>query len=427
MGFGPTNTDNAISCGSYTGNGLTAGPNITLGYEPQWLMIKNASGTGNWRIVDNVRGMPVGTADASLQANLLNSEASIDHVSPTATGFQVTTTSSEVNTLNATYLYMAIRRGPMRVPTTGTSVLSVKNYAATTTSASVTHDVTFDAEINANRIRTTVAKFLVVDTLRGINGTYVWTATAGGEGSYPAYWSRNGQRGMSAVSSFDGWWASDSGTQNHISYGLVRAPGFFDIVCDTGTGGAHTVTHNLKAIPGLMLRKSRSATSAWEVYCSALLNTEKLVLNTSAAKTTDTTAWNSTTPTSGVFTVGTGSTVNTSGATYVTYLFATCPGVSSVGSFTGTAATQVINCGFTSGARLVLIKSISAIGDWYIFDTTRGIVAGTDPYLLVNNNATAEVTTTDWIDPAASGFELSNSAGNLVNSSGVTYIYLAIS
>lgn len=116
---------------------------------------------------------------------------------------------------------------------------------------------------------------------------------------------------------------------------------------------------------------------------------------------------------------------NVGGATYVAYLFGSCPGVSRVGNYTGTGATQTINCGFSSGARFVLIKRTDAAGDWYVWDSARGIVAGNDPYLLLNSFA-PEVTNTDWVDAAASGFELSNAAGNLVNTSGGSYIFLAI-
>jgi hypothetical protein len=52
-------------------------------------------------------------------------------------------------------------------------------------------------------------------------------------------------------------------------------------------------------------------------------------------------------------------------------------------------------------------------------------VAGNDPYLALNSTA-AEVTNTDWVDTAATGFELSNAGGNLANSNGVSYIFLAI-
>jgi hypothetical protein len=109
----------------------------------------------------------------------------------------------------------------------------------------------------------------------------------------------------------------------------------------------------------------------------------------------------------------------------VAYLFATCAGVSKVGSYTGTATTQTINCGFTAGARFVLIKRIDDIADWYVWDSARGIVAGNDPYLLINSTA-AEVTGTDYVDTAASGFEISSTAPAAINASGGTFIFLAI-
>jgi hypothetical protein len=173
-----------------------------------------------------------------------------------------------------------------------------------------------------------------------------------------------------------------------------------------------------------MIVKKRNAAYEWIVYSPAGLG--YLRLNTDEVYNSNDVLWNGTAPTSTVFSVGAFTHVNNSGDTYVNYLFATCPGVSKVGSFTGTGATQVINCGFTGGARFVLIKATSTTGDWLVWDSARGIVAGNDPYLALNSTA-AEVTNTDWVDTAATGFELSNAGGNLANSNGVSYIFLAIS
>jgi hypothetical protein len=60
-------------------------------------------------------------------------------------------------------------------------------------------------------------------------------------------------------------------------------------------------------------------------------------------------------------------------------------GVSKVGSYTGTGTTLSIDCGFTAGARFILIKRTDSTGDWYVWDTARGIIAGNDPYLLLNS------------------------------------------
>jgi len=123
--------------------------------------------------------------------------------------------------------------------------------------------------------------------------------------------------------------------------------------------------------------------------------------------------------------VGIDSEVNASGETYLNYLFATCAGVSKVGSYTGTGTTLQIDCGFTAGARFVLIKRTNTTGDWYVWDSARGIIAGNDPYLLLNSTA-AEVTSTDYIDTYSAGFEISSTAPAAINASGGTFVFLAI-
>jgi len=423
-GFGATGTDNVISCGSYTGNGSTTGPVVTLGYEPQWLLIKRVNNSpDDWNLIDNMRGFPVGAGDAELNPNLVAAESTGTFVAPTATGFQLNTTDVAYNASGSNYIYIAIRRGPMRTPTTGTSVFAPVARAGTGAPGTVTAGVNPDLVFNARRNNSTAIKPWY-DKLRGATRYITSTGTGAELSDGPNFdltgWTNTGYNiGFNAGDYFN----QSGGT--YIDYVVQRAPGFFDVVCYTGTGANATQAHNLGVAPELMIVKSRSSTNPWQVYSSALLNTEYLVLNTTAAKATGATRWNSTTPTNSVFSLGTASEVNTNNATYVAYLFASCPGVSKVGSYTGTGATQVINCDFAAGARFVLIKRTDSTGDWYVWDSARGIVAGNDPYLRLNSTA-AEVTNTDWVDTAASGFELSAAVGNLANTSGGSYIFLAI-
>ena len=65
------------------------------------------------------------------------------------------------------------------------------------------------------------------------------------------------------------------------------------------------------------------------------------------------------------------------------------------------------------------------MGGWYVYDSARGIVAGNDPYKLLNSSA-AQVTNTDYIDPLSSGFTVTSSASAELNASGGNYIFLAI-
>jgi hypothetical protein len=207
-----------------------------------------------------------------------------------------------------------------------------------------------------------------------------------------------------------------------------RAPGYFDEVCYTGNGATQNITHNLGVAPELMVVKKRSVggTSNWAVYASPLANADAyLFLNDTAAVNTSSVLWNSTAPTSTVFSLGGSTNINQNGETAIAYLFATCAGVSKVGSYTGTATTKQIDCGFTAGARFVLIKRTDSTGDWYVWDTARGIVSGNDPYLLLNSTA-AEVTNTDYIDTYSAGFEISSTAPAAINASGGTFIFLAI-
>jgi len=425
-GFGLTGTDNVISCGSYTGNGSTNGPTVTLGYEPQWLLVKNASSALSWYIVDNMRGFPNGASlfpnDSSAESNALSGSIQIN-----ATGFTLTQNYAAINASGNTYIYIAIRRGPMRTPTVGTTV-----YAP----------VTYTGDNSNTRVITT-----------GFPPDMVWTGTPADGGRRvgdrlrglftnpgpinTTYSSSDEQLSAYSLPQMSGWQTGNgtvrfenSTAVNYVLHAFKRAPSFFDVVCYTGTGSATTFAHNLTVVPELIFIKCRSAANGGLVYNKTITASKFLELfftgeGAFAASGPDAGPFNSTTPTSSVFSVGTYSNTNGSGATYVAYLFATCAGVSKVGSYTGTATTLQIDCGFTAGSRFVLIKRTDSTGDWYLWDSARGIVAGNDPYLLLNSN-TAEVTNTDYVDTYSAGFEITSTAPAGINASGGTYIFLAI-
>ena len=104
-----TASDSDIKCGSYTGNGSATGPEINLGWEPSWLMVKAASSSGDWWIVDSVRGVVDGGNDPRLLPSASDAEASSNYVKFTSTGFQPEANFGIVNGSGITYIYMAIR------------------------------------------------------------------------------------------------------------------------------------------------------------------------------------------------------------------------------------------------------------------------------------------------------------------------------
>ena len=421
-GFGLTGTDNVVSCGSYTGNGSTNGPEVTLGYEPQWVMVKRTDSTGSWLMYDVMRDASL-TGFAELLANSSGAEYALStgpRVYPTATGFKIGTDVTFLNNSGSPYIYIAIRRGPMKVPTDGTKVFAPQFNVQNQTPMFISGfpvDFALDRYLtqgyggsnkNYAQSRLTTSKRLLtsstdaeVDNQDSYSYNNGWTKTAGQAGD-------------------------SSGA--YISWMFQRAPGFFDEVCYTGTGSAMTILHNLGVPPEMVIVKNRSLVERWNLYHKffypiygppyngiALNTTEAFVGRTMLAAE----------PTSVNFQAAAGN-IQQSGSNYVAYLFATCAGVSKVGSYTGTGTTLQINCGFTAGARFVLIKRTDSTGDWYVWDSARGIVSGDDPYILLNTTA-AEVTNTDYIDPVASGFEISSTAPAAINASGGSFIFLAIS
>jgi len=404
-GFGLTETDNVISCGSFTGN-----TTVTLGYEPQWILLKNSGGVEDWYIHDTTRGWPVSGDAKVLYPNLSSAESATAQIFPNATGF-----STSIG--GGTYIYIAIRRGPMQVPTLGTSVFN-PNTSYSTISAGK-FGVTTGFPVDALLWRITAA------TSANYENGLMARLTGGRDlKTYSTDVEAANILGTFDYSTQVAQQAVSTGSQIYLSF--RRAPSFFDVVCYTGNGGNMTISHNLGVVPTLMIVRGRNATGAgqWKVYDGFDGNDNYMALNTTAATASGYGAyWNTTTPTSTVFYVGSNNTTNT--GTYVAYLFATCAGVSKVGSYTGTGTTLQINCGFTGGARFVLIKRTDSTGDWYVWDSARGIIAGNDPYLLLNSTA-AEVTGTDYIDTYSAGFEISSTAPAAINANGGTYIFLAI-
>ena len=432
-GFGTAGTDNVVSCGTYTNNSSQA-VEVNLGWEPQWILIKNATGAGDWIVADTMRGIAVTQSDTgggtgpSLSANSANAEdATGAAVKPTPTGFKVqynvsASQNSAATTGTVTYIYIAIRRGPMRTPTTGTSVFGLSARTGTGANATVTGGQTDDAILVKNRGRVQASLFSSRLTGTGYLST---SSTAAEVAAGTITLQANPWDVMDGVKIGTTAYITNASADTFINYLFRRAPGFFDVVCYTGTGVARTVSHNLGVAPELMIVKLRNDVLGWQVYSNGISNTEYLVLNTTAAKATGTTRWNSTTPTAPSFSLGNASEVNANNFRYVAYLFATVAGVSKVGSYTGTGTTNQINCGFTAGARFVLIKRTDTTGDWYFWDTARGIVAGNDPYLLLNTTA-AEVTNTDYVDTYSAGFEISSTGPAAINANGGTFIFLAI-
>jgi hypothetical protein len=149
-----------------------------------------------------------------------------------------------------------------------------------------------------------------------------------------------------------------------------------------------------------------------------------MTLNATDAATLDGTVWNTTNPTSSVFTIGTSLRTNGNGGTYVAYLFAEVAGFSKFGSYTGNGSTDgpFVFCGFRP--RFFMWKRTDTTANWLILDTSR------DPYNLSGNQLFPNLSNAEFAgsigDIISNGFKFRDS-GASNNASGGTYIFAAFS
>ena len=387
-----TGSDSMIKCDKFTAGAgsLSNGEmDVDLGFEPQFVMIKNRQSAESWIVYDTMRGYTGDDTDGlriRWDTNAAEAaEAAGGH--PNATGFA---TDGDGPLNNHTYIYMAIRRPNMKTHTDATEVFAVAPRTNTIPGFASGFPVDFcigPRTINGsdnNEIKT-----------RLISGGYLRGNTTGAEtaSDQAANFGHN-----------DGFFNFDGANANQYCWMWKRAKSYFDVVAYTGNDTARTIAHGLGVVPEMIWVKTRSSSNAWWVYYGD--NTDYLVLNTNAATVDSNYPWQDTSPTSSVFTVGDIANVNENNATIIAYLFASLAGVSKIGTVTHSGSSTDVACGFSAGARFVMLKRIDATGDWYFWDSVRGIVSGNDPYLLFNTNA-AQVTNTDYIDPLASGFQIS--------------------
>lgn len=424
--FGPDSDQDIIKCGSYTGNGSSTGPEIDLGFEPQLIIIKKSSDSANWTIVDTIRGITQDGDHAYLQPNVSAQEYDGAYIRTLPTGFQPRSNSAQFNSSGSTYIYMAIRRGPLATPTDATKVFAMDlrdDTDAPMYKSGFVTDMSIYREVSASN------DWYIQSRLTGVGHLHTHETASENTNFTSTKWDY-----------MNGFYDAGSINSAYQAWMWKRAPGYFDVVAYQGTGSAgFTFNHNLGVKPEMIWVKNRGASEYWAVYHKDLNGGTNpshyyLKLNDTNAEFDYNEIWNDTEPTATQVTVGQQGVVNSSSFSHIAYLFATAPGVSKVGSYTGDATSdRVIDCGFSNGARFVLIKDVDQSGtNWQVFDTARGLTS-TKAELLRLNLTNAQIPngspTQDYhnlIEPDSSGFKLNNTSALQVNASGVNYIFYAI-
>jgi hypothetical protein len=155
--------------------------------------------------------------------------------------------------------------------------------------------------------------------------------------------------------------------------GSVNTTSGLSIVSYTGNGTAgHTIPHNLGVAPTCIILKRYDADSTrWFVYFAVNGNRAFLELNTNDTMWGNRDEWNSTTPTSSVFSVGNQADINAIGSLHIAYCFADVAGYSKFSSYTGNgnANGTFVYTGFKPA--YVMIKNNTVVRNWGIWDNKR--------------------------------------------------------
>jgi len=424
--FGPTGDQDVIKCGSYTGNGSTTGPEIDLGFEPQWLMIKNtSSSSGDWNIFDTIRGIPHLQNDSYLAANTSAAEGALyNSLDLTSTGFQPKVDYTYINNTGLNYIYVAIRRGPMAVPVKGFAggngiqshkgVFKIDTTRAISTKSTPSWDVNFPVDMTITRNDQTNSSWANYARLMGNTELFINT-NAAGQNAGGAEWDY-----------MEGWGDLGSASSSLTSWNWRRAPNFFDVVAYKGNStSGRAITHNLGVAPEMIWVKIRDDAGQWTVYNKTITAEKYMHTDNADAANTSSIIWTGVEPTDTVFYTGSHVSTNHSSYNYIAYLFASLDGVSKIGSYDGSSSDQIIDCGFAEGAGFIIIKSITHTTSWAVFDWTRSYGSGNDSIMYLNDNA-APVTLADYVDKHPSGFVVKGGQ-DTVNSAGRSYIFYAIS
>lgn len=230
-------------------------------------------------------------------------------------------------------------------------------------------------------------------------------------------------------------WKANGGTTASNSSGTITSTvqanttSGFSIVTWTGSGANATIGHGLGVTPKMIIIKRLNGGNDWIVYHASLENASYYIsLNGTGGQTQAANVFNSTAPTTSVFSVGTSTATNSGSQTYIAYCFADIQGYSKFANLrgNGNADGPFIYTGFKPA--FVMQKEYSQGSTvWFMWDSKR------DPINVANHTVEANSTAgegstasgaTNWIDILSNGYKIRNTGSHL-NASGRQYIYMA--
>jgi hypothetical protein len=464
--FGSGEDEDFIKCGSYQGNSSTVF--TELGFEPQWLLIKNCDhSSGKWSIFDKMRGFhaqvgnttadraptfevtETGPEDTGSIINTYHSWSgagnSTDGIDLAKLGFIVSGSADRrTNYASNDYVYIAMRDTPITgEPTSGSQVFnSISEYAGNNgtnvekgaSSGEIIDKAIFTGTNNISRLTTRATGYTYLErqdaaAFTQSNSNHIARFSAVNQDSINV----NGGANTTGNTYYSQFW--------------TKQPGAFDIQVYKADGNDYRkIPHRLGVTPEMICIKNMKASYDWIALHKDLSSNgvygnfgSYLRFNTSASQSTNNWANINGFRDSGItstYVETTDSNVfnGTSGDYYIMLLYATVAGVTKVGSYTGTGANINVDCGFSSGVRYLMIKNAdqnpSHWLEWHMgmgLSASNEFAAGNDTAFHIDE---AQFNTSyDFVDQHNSGFTVNEDSGpsdTALSRNGEKYIFLAV-
>jgi hypothetical protein len=345
--------------------------------------------------------------------------------------------------------FVALNTFNLPTPTIGATASTTANeyfdatlYTGTGVARNITNSGSMQPDLVWIKSRSTSGDTEVYDSVRGATkylltdsviaeGTIAQSLTAFNSNGFALGTGSGGNDNTNGTTYVAWQWRASNATAVTNTAGTITSTvsanttAGFSIVTWTGTGSTATIGHGLGVAPKMIVWIHRTNAGAYNhiTYHASLPSAAYVVyLNLAIAQSSDNNAFNSTAPTSSVFTVGGYNNVDS----MVAYCFAEVAGYSAFGKYTGNGSTNgpFIYTGFRPA--YVMIKRTDSANWWQIWDKARNPENVVNKYLAAQTSD-AEYTASspnDLIDFTANGFKIRGS-NNAVNANGGTYIYMA--
>ena len=432
----------------YTGNG--GSQSITgVGFQPDWLAIKRRNAVSGTQNMDSVRG-----ASKKIAWNESNADETPGNIlsSFDTDGFSVGSGAAANNSSDTFVAWNWLAGGTAPAITYVVKVVSDSGNkyrfddfgtSAVTLELQEGGTYTFDQSDSSNsghplRFYTasdkTGGEYTTGVTTTGTPGSSgaqtVITVAASAPTLYYQCSSHAGMGGQANTNSTHGSSNFSGSIQSTVSANTTAG---FSVTSWTGTGSASTVGHGLSSAPQMLICKNRDRSANWVIYHQKLSSTPQtsyIYFSTMGCRHSNSGFWNSTAPTSSVFSIGTDGDFNASGEKVIGYCFNSVKGYSKFGSYTGNGNNEgpFVYTGFKPA--FVILKRIGTDGaNWQLIDNKRSNQGGfnvIDEVLAPNaTDAEYDEGSANWFaDFNSNGFKL-RTTGGAGNTSGSSYIYMA--